>query len=333
MPKTLSQHPDVALFSGSVIPLTAACCDHYAGTEKLIEKSLGLQSKLGPVFDVTCDLEDGAGVGDEAGRREMALAFICSSANRFNLVGLRVNDFRNEAWKMDIREAIRLAGARLSHLTIPKPTCVSEVREMLALLRDCCREAGLKRSIPVHVLIETHGALRDAWEIAALQEVRGLDLGLMDFVSEHHGAIPPSAMYSPGQFEHALIVRAKTEIAAAACAHGKVATHNVTPQFNDAVRTKADAQTARMRFGFSRMWSIHPVQIEAIIEGMRPDMDEVLLGSEILLAASKANWAPISHREKLHDRASYRYYWGVLKRAQVAGMQLDDHVRQAFFRS
>lgn len=324
-------HPDNALFAGAATPTLISCCDHYAGTEKLIEKSLALQAQRGPVFDITCDLEDGAQLGSEKTRREMALGFICSPANRFNLVGLRVNDFRNPEWKNDIREAVRLAGQRLSHLTIPKPTTLKEVQEMLGLLRDSCRSANLQNTIPAHILIETHGGVRDAWEIAALDGVRGLDMGLMDFVSEHHGAIPSSAMYSPGQFEHALVVRAKTELCAAACANGKVAAHNVTPQFNDVAQTKSDAHTARNRFGFTRMWSIHPSQIEAIIEGMRPSAEEVTLGGEILLAAVGAQWAPISHKQKLHDRASYRYYWGVLKRAQQAGMQLDPEVKTAFF--
>ena len=75
-------------------------------------------------------------------------------------------------------------------------------------------------ALPVHVLIETLGALHDVWEIAGLPGVESIDFGLMDFVSDHHGAIPGAAMKSPGQFEHPLIVRAKCEIATAALARG-----------------------------------------------------------------------------------------------------------------
>ncbi|MBN8548338.1 MAG: CoA ester lyase [Deltaproteobacteria bacterium] len=331
MSKPSNVHPEVALFSGGKTPPSITVCDHYAGSEKLIQKSLTMQAERGPLFDITCDLEDGAQVGNEKQRREMALTFICSTENRFNLVGLRVNDFRNDAWRTDMQEALRLAGDRLAHLTIPKVERVSELKVMLAYLEDCHRRLSMKRRIPVHVLIETHGAVREAWEIASLPEIRGLDFGLMDFVSEHQGVISSTAMYSPGQFEHALVIRAKTELAAAACAHGKIAAHNVTPQFKDVSQTKQDALIARRRFGFSRMWSIHPSQIDAILEGMRPDQDEVTLAGEILLSAAKAEWAPISHREKLHDRASYRYYWNVLTQAKQAGMILDPAVLQAFF--
>ncbi|KWX81384.1 hypothetical protein AML91_00080 [Paenibacillus jilunlii] len=65
---------------------------------------------------------------------------------------------------------------------------------------------------------DCHGALGDAWEIAALKRVESLDFGLMDFVSGHHGAIPGAAMRSPGQFDHPLVARAKCDIAAAALA-------------------------------------------------------------------------------------------------------------------
>jgi len=57
-----------------------------------------------------------------------------------------------------------------------------------------------------------------AERIAALPGVVSLDFGTLDFVSAHHGAIPMSAMESPGQFDHPLVRRAKCETAAAALA-------------------------------------------------------------------------------------------------------------------
>ena len=62
---------------------------------------------------------------------------------------------------------------------------------------------------PLHVLIETHGALEDVRMIAALPQVESLSFGVMDFVSAHYGAIPSAAMRSPGQFTQALRLRAQ----------------------------------------------------------------------------------------------------------------------------
>jgi hypothetical protein len=125
------------------------------------------------------------------------------------------------------------------------------------------------------VLIETHGALREVEEIAALPGIETLDFGLMDFVSGHHGAIPSTAMKSPGQFDHPLVARAKCAIAAAALGHGLVPSHNVTTELHDTQAVYADARRAREQFGYLRMWSIHPNQVQPIVDAMRPNFDEV----------------------------------------------------------
>jgi tRNA pseudouridine65 synthase len=70
------------------------------------------------------------------------------------------------------------------------------------------------------------------------------------------------------------------------------------------------------------MWSIHPNQILPIVEAMRPDFSEVQAAAEILIAAQDKDWGPIQHDGKLHDRASYRYYWELLERAHVTGMEI-----------
>jgi citrate lyase subunit beta/citryl-CoA lyase len=152
-----------------------------------------------------------------------------------------------------------------------------------------------RRQIPVHALVETHGALRDADEIARLPGMQVLDFGLMDFVSGHHGAVPASAMRSPGQFEHRLLVRAKTEVVAAALANGIVPANNVTLDLKNADQTYQDARRARHEFGFLRMWSIYPAQIQPIVDAMAPDFGEVARGSAILLAAQAADWGPIQY--------------------------------------
>ena len=179
--------------------------------------------------------------------------------------------------------------------------------------------------------IETPGALHEVWEIARLPHVETLDFGLMDFVSAHHGAIPASAMRSPGQFSHILIARAKCEIAAAALGNGIVPSHNVTTEIRDTNVVREDARRARLEFGFLRMWSIHPNQIQPIVEAMRPDFDEVNDAAALLVAAQNAFWGPIQFEGKLHDRASYRYYWELLQRAQSTGMDIPGDAHQRFF--
>ena len=324
-------HPDQVLFQGERALPQIPAIDHYAGSEKLIGKAMDLQQRLGPVFDITCDCEDGAKAGEETAHAHMAAAMAMSEANRFGRVGARIHDITHPHWQQDVEILVKTAGQRLAFLTLPKPRSVDDVAIQIAFIRDQQRFNGQRRALPVHVLIETHGALRDAWQIAALDSVESLDFGLMDFVSAHHGAIPGAAMRSPGQFEHPLIVRAKCDIAAAALANGVIPSHNVTTELTDAAIIRSDARRAREQFGYLRMWSIHPMQIEPILSAMQPDFSEVTEAQAILCAAADAQWGPIRHEGKLHDRASYRYYWTLLKRAHATGVELPDDARRRFF--
>jgi citrate lyase subunit beta/citryl-CoA lyase len=181
------------------------------------------------------------------------------------------------------------------------------------------------------VLIETHGALRDVDAIAAHPRIESLSFGLMDFVSAHRGAIPQAGMSAIGQFEHPLVVRAKLEIAAACHAHLKTPSHCVVTEFKKLDLLRAAAEKASRQLGYLRMWSIHPDQIRPIVEAFAPTVAETDQATEILMAAQANDWAPISHRDTLHDRASYRYFWHVLERAVRTGQALPIEVRRAFF--
>ncbi len=322
--------PQEALFEGEKPFPVIPSCEHFAGSEKLIGKALELQQKLG-TFDITMDLEDGAPAGREKEHAEMVVGKLRSDANARRMAGVRVHDYTRSVWKQDLDIVIGGAGDVVAYITFPKPTAARQVGEMIEYLQGAAARAGVKRAIPVHVLVETHGALRDVFQIAAMPWLQVLDFGLMDFVSGHHGAIPSSAMRSPGQVEHALVARAKAEMVAAALAHGVVPAHNVTLDLKNTYQTYGDARRAREELGFLRMWSIYPAQIQPIVEAMAPDFREVTKGCEILVAAQKASWGPIQHEGDLHDRATYRYFWELVQRARLSGQKLPEGAEAALF--
>jgi citrate lyase subunit beta / citryl-CoA lyase len=324
-------HPADALYAGGKPFPVLAACEHYAGSEKLIRKSLDLQNELGPIFDITADCEDGAPAGFELAHATMIAALINDPANRHDRLGARVHDVRHPLWRDELEAIVGQAGKRVAYVVFPKPECADDALVQITALDELRDRYGIAREIPVHVLIETHGALREAWQIAALPHVESIDFGLMDFVSAHHGAIPGAAMRSPGQFDHPLIARAKAGIAAAALGNGVVPTHNVSTELTDMDAVRADARRARLEFGFLRMWSIHPAQINAIVEAMRPDFSEVTEAAAILVAAQDAAWGPIRFGGRLHDRASYRYYWNLLCQAQSTGCTVPDVACARFF--
>jgi citrate lyase subunit beta/citryl-CoA lyase len=330
-------HPSVALFSAGDLPPPLPVCDHYCGVEARMRKSLALQAELGPVFDVTLDCEDGAPIGGEAEHAQMAAELAMSAANLHGRVGARVHPVDHPAFEADVATLIGKAGTRLAYLMVPKVHGLADVERACAQIDHESRVHALTRPLPVHALIETHGALREVEAIAAHPRIESLSFGLMDFVSAHHGAIPSAGMSAEGQFKHPLVLRAKLAIAAACHGHAKTPSHCVVTEFND-LDAVADAATrAAHDLGYTRMWSIHPNQIQPIVDAFAPSAAEVEHAIEILIAAQDAQWAPIRHRvagrDSLHDRASFRYFWHVLERAHRTGQPLPAVARERFFAS
>ena len=328
-------HPRLALYDAAPPPVALPVCDHYSGAEPRMRKSLELQAELGPVFDVTLDCEDGAQLGGEAEHACMAGELAASAANRFGRVGARVHPLEHPSFAGDVATLVGRAGQRLAYLMVPKVGSAADVAQACREIDRQSRLHGVARRIPVHVLIETHGALRDVEAIAAHPRVESLSFGLMDFVSAHRGAIPAAAMGLPGQFVHPLVLRAKLAVAAACHGNAKTPSHCVVTELNDVAAIADAAQRAARELGYTRMWSIHPNQIRPIVRAFAPDPREVADAVEILQAAQDVRWAPVRHRigsrNSLHDRASYRYYWQVLERAHRTGVPLPPEVSARFF--
>ena len=276
------------------------------------------------MFDVACDCEDGAPLGGERAHAVLMAQLIGGADNRYERVGARVHDVHHPAWQAEVDVLLDGAGDRIAFLTLPKAGSEADVERFLAHVADRVAQLGLPRTIPVSVLVETPGALHDAWKIAALPGVVSLDFGLMDFVSEHHGAIPGSAMVSPGQFEHPLVrARQVRDRARRARARGGAGAQRDARAGRRPSVVHADARRARDEFGYLRMWSIHPSQIDPIVEAMRPALPEVdARRRRSSRAAQDAAWAPLRIDGELHDRASYRQAWTLLQRAHAAGITL-----------
>jgi len=314
-------HPRLALFEPEEAePPALPVCDHYSGVEPRMSKSLALQAELGPVFDVTLDNEDGAPLGGEVEHAHLIASLLGSPANRFGRVGVRLLPWGHARFH-DVLAVILASAKPAAYLMLPKPRGLADVQAAAAAI-DAALAARGGGPIPLHALIETHGALAEVQAIAAHPRIESLSFGLMDFVSAHRGAIPQSAMGAEGQFTHPLVLRAKLEIAAACHAHAKVPSHAVVTEFKDTEALEAAARRAARELGYTRMWSIHPAQVRPIVAAFAPSADELEMAIEILVAAEAAQWAPIRHRDTLHDRASYRWFWRLVERAQRAGMAL-----------
>jgi citrate lyase subunit beta/citryl-CoA lyase len=304
-------------------------CDHYSGVEVRMRKSLQLQAEMTQefgacVFDVTLDCEDGAPVGGEIEHAHLVreIALKASSDAR---VAVRIHPVDHLSFADDVSIILANCHQQLKHVMVPKVESVQDVNAAVKLI-----DAAGAKHLPLHVLIESPAAVHRAFEIAAHPRVQSLSFGLMDFVSSHGGAIPASGMGVQGQFTHPLVVRAKLEIASACHAHGKVPSHCVVTEFSDLEAIKIAATKASRELGFTRMWSIHPSQIRPVVEALAPTADEIDQAAGLIEAADRADWAPISYAGQLHDRASYRFFWQVLERANQTGRALPSAIQKYF---
>lgn len=325
-------HPRDVLLGAQAGAVQLPVCDHYSGVEARMRKSLQLQADMmqefgACVFDVTLDCEDGAPVGGEAEHAALVteLALAATAAKPGVRVAVRVHPVDHPSFDADMALIAAQAGSRLSHIMVPKVETVADVERAQAALL----QAGAG-ALPLHVLIESPAAVHRAFDIAAHPRVQSLSFGLMDFVSAHGGAIPAEGMGIQGQFTHPLVLKAKLDIASACHAHGKVPSHCVVTEFKNTDAMRMAAHKAARELGYTRMWSIHPDQIRPILRGFAPMASEVDLAARIVHAASQAEWAPIAVDGKLHDRASYRYFWQVLERAHQTGQAIPAELQHYF---
>lgn len=322
-------HPRDILLGAQAGAFVLPVCDHYSGVQARMRKSLQLQAEMTAefgtcVFDVTLDCEDGAPVGGEADHAALvgSLALAAPPAAR---VAVRVHPVDHPAFEVDVASIVGAAGHRLCHLMLPKVESLADVQRAVVAV-----EAAGAAHLPLHALIESPAAVHRAFDIAAHPRVQSLSFGLMDFVSAHGGAIPAEGMGVAGQFAHPLVLRAKLEIASACHAHGKVPSHNVVTEFKDAAALSHAAHQAADALGYTRMWSIHPDQIRPIVAAFAPSDGAIHTAAEIIERAAAAEWAPVSFDGRLHDRASYRFYWQLLVRAHQTGRTLPDAVAHWF---
>ena len=337
-PHDLPTHPRTILLGAQGAGAALPVVDHYSGVPERMAKSLQLQADLirelgACVMDVTLDCEDGAPVGQEAEHAALVVQMLQNLDWKLagakgaigRRVAVRVHAVDHPSFAADIQTIVSAVGDKLCHLMIPKVDSLADLQRAV----DLVDSAGGK-NLPLHVLVESSLGVKNAFAIAAHPRLQSISFGLMDFVSSHNGAIPDSAMGVAGQFTHPLVLRAKLEIAAACHAYGKVPSHCVVTEFKDSAAMQAAAERASAELGYTRMWSIHPAQVRPIIAALQPKNDEVEKAAAITLAAQAADWWPISFEGKLHDRASFRYYWQILEKAHATGLSLPSGVRAWF---
>ncbi|MBL8308412.1 MAG: CoA ester lyase, partial [Rubrivivax sp.] len=110
---------DVLFGAGEALPALPVC-DHYAGVEPRMSKSLQLQAELGPVFDVTLDNEDGAPVGGEIDQAHLIVSLLNGPDNRFGRVGVRLLPVEHPRFP-EVAAIVLQSPRAPAYLMLPKP--------------------------------------------------------------------------------------------------------------------------------------------------------------------------------------------------------------------
>lgn len=314
--------PDQVLFSRKHRPRNLAAVDHYAGIERFMYKALQMQIGMKGLFDLTLDFEDGSSAGHEKEQAQLITAVLNDSNNLYGRVGIRIHDASSRFWRMQCEQTIRAGSRPPAYVTLPKVTSITQVKTVTAYVAQLSKQAGFTQGVPLHVMVEEPGVFGELEAIVRLADLECVSFGLLDYVSSFGGALPMSLIDSPNEFDSPIINDAKVRISTLCNSHGKVPSHSLCSELNSVEVIEKHAMRAFNVYGFRRMWSIHPNQIEPILKASRPNNALIERAARILMRAFAQSWAPISDENQLHDRASYRYFWSVLKAAYLSNMEL-----------
>jgi citrate lyase subunit beta/citryl-CoA lyase len=299
---------------------TPTVCDHYAGSLRFAEKALQYQNEVGPKFEITLDLEDGAKRGEEEKLADEFIEIMASKKNSLKKTGVRLPEYRHPLFEKIAAKVLRSVSPILHHLTIPKITNSGEYFKIKDVLTSIIRKNDTNLP-PLRILFETHSIFSDLDVISKDPSVQSIELGIMDFISSMNGIIPMDECRGLQEFSNPLINHIKSLLSLSAAKNEKLATHSVCREYKDEKVIRQFCIKAKS-LGFGRIWSIHPNQIPVILEVFTPSLSEVAEACEILEKAMEHDWGPIAYDSTLHDGASYRYYYALLQRAEILQVPL-----------
>ena len=287
-------------------------CEHYVNTVTHLQKTIDQQENKLSSFDIIIDFEDGLGADDKISCAKTLLN-TCSIIPDGVRFGVRLPQTNHPDTKELLSLVLQHVGEKIAYITLPKVQSIQCINMFLEYSKPLKKVFSVDRDIKIHTLIEDYYGLNNISSIAAHPEVECLIFGIIDFIHNTKGVIPYTAVFSPDQFEHLLIQKAKVKLAQAALINKKVAAHNACMEINDPSIIYQDAKIASSKYGFSRMLSIHPNQINPIISGFSVSEEEIEQAIILLTKAHDKKWRPMIHNGCFYDLPSYKYFINQLK--------------------
>ena len=234
---------------------------------------------------IILDLEDAVAPCDKALARQAVQAWLQATPAARDRVLVRVND-DSTPWHAD--DLASCANAQLTAIMLPKcesPAQVAAARTQLT---------GTDLVLP---LVETACGIAGVASIAAAPGVVRLAFGSLDLLADLD---LPSLRDTQGRGNLALDVAAVQLVIASRAAGLPPPVAGVTPEL-DAQQVASDMRHARS-LGFGAKMCIHPLQLPAVREALRPSPDDVAWAQRVLRAWEVSGGGAIQLDGKMVDR-------------------------------
>ncbi|APG61658.1 hypothetical protein LPB140_01055 [Sphingorhabdus lutea] len=243
--------------------------------------------------DLICiDLEDSVPAAEKETARHGCLAAI-KTLNR-DKVAIRINSIRTKFGLLDLI-ALEEAAHLPSQIFIPMVESVEDVAIAYSILGN-----KINGIVP---LIETVKGLSNAAEIAAHPAVTTVMFGGGDFSSELGVKL---------EWQPLLYARSQLILACAGARKRCVDVPYIDVQNNDGLRSET---TLAKQLGFHAKAAIHPKQISAICEIMKPSEEETAHAKLALAAFEAAGRAPILFQGQMLEAPVIKFYENLIRSA------------------
>ena len=275
--------------------------------------------------EVIFDLEDACAVSQKEGARATLVEALTTLDFGGKVRAFRPNGVHTKYCYRDVIQVVEAAGRFVDVVVVPKVFTADDVRFVDRLLTQVEAASGLPVGrIQLEVLIESAQALVNAADIArASPRMASLVFGIADYAGDV-GMRRFKAADAAAEF--ALFHYPKAHVVAAARAAGIDVIDNVTVNFKDLARVRADAE-AGAQLGFDGKWAIHPSHVEPIHAAYTPTQEELARALGILEAYARADAeqgaGAIVYEDEMIDAASLRVEWKKLAIAKQAGLLKD----------
>lgn len=245
---------------------------------------------------VCIDLEDAVPPDQKASARTATLAWLAAQPPGA-AVGLRINSLGTADGLRDLAALVE-SDARPALLMLPKAGHAEEIRIVRSVLGE--------KSPPLWPIVESAGALKAAWDIAAAPGAQGVLFGGADYSADLGVTL---------DWEPLFLARSTL---AAACAHAGVELLDV-PHIDVKDEAGLEAGTRRVKaLGFSGRACIHPSQVATVNQVFSPTEAEITQARRVLEAFEVAGGAAALLDGKLIEAPVIRSAQRVLARAPLA---------------